>query len=53
MYTRYEQDLTPFLEHMRNVQKERWRRRIEAVRHAFGLVLELCRRACSGEARRP
>lgn len=52
MYTRYEQDLTPFLELSRSVQEERMRQRVKAVREAFGFVLKLCRRTYSGQERR-
>jgi len=47
MYTRYDQDITPFLEHVRSVEAERSRQRAVAVRRVFIGVLERCRRVCA------
>lgn len=46
MYTRYDQDLSPFLEHMRDLEAERSRQRFLALRAALSSMLERCRRVC-------
>ena len=44
MYTRYEQDLTPFLEHIRSAREESMRQRVKVVREAFDFLRGLCRK---------